>query len=82
MKINCYYVTLDEMINGLNTGFSQETLGIISIVGNRLNTLTESRLRRLFKNKTNALYLTLHFLIKQKMYTRSSRVFLMCSKYS
>lgn len=36
IKINCYYVALDDMINGLNTRFSQETLGIISAVGNTL----------------------------------------------
>lgn len=36
IKINCYYVALDDMINGLNTRFFQETLGIISAVGNTL----------------------------------------------
>jgi hypothetical protein len=36
IKINCYYVALNDIINGLNTRFSQETLGIISALGNTL----------------------------------------------
>ena len=36
IKINCFNVALDNMISGLNDRFSQETLGIISSVGNVL----------------------------------------------
>lgn len=36
IKINCFNAALDNMISGLNDRFSQETLGIISSVGNIL----------------------------------------------
>jgi hypothetical protein len=36
-KYSCYFVTLDEMLNGLNSRFNQETLHIISAVGNLMN---------------------------------------------
>jgi len=36
IKINYFNVALDNMIRGLNDRFSQETLGIISSVGNVL----------------------------------------------
>lgn len=40
MKYSCYFVTLDEMLSGLNSRFSQETLSIISAVGNLINLTT------------------------------------------
>jgi len=36
IKIKCFIVALDNMTRGLNDRFSQETLGIISSVGNVL----------------------------------------------
>jgi hypothetical protein len=41
MKYSCYFVTLDEMLSGLNSRFNQETLNIISAIGNLIN-LTSS----------------------------------------
>lgn len=51
IKINCYYVALDDMINGLNTRFSQETLSIISAVGNTLRLIPTDNDIQLLREK-------------------------------
>jgi len=50
MKYFYYFITLDEMLNGLNSRFNQETLNLISAVGNLINlTSTENDYAYLFR---------------------------------
>lgn len=50
IKYSCYFVTLDDMLSSLNSRFNQETLDLISAVGNLINrTSTENDYAYLFK---------------------------------